>query len=239
MIKYTYLLIDLLTISMPLIFSFHPRIRLYRHWSALLPAIASTALIYTAWDSWFTQKAIWGFNPKYIVGVYLGNLPLEEVLFFICIPYACVFTYECLAGTITADFVKQNNRLISIALTILLLLTAIVFRMKPYTASAFCVLAFMILVCTLLRTNWLPKFYATYGVLLVPFLIVNGLLTGTALSAPVVWYNPAGIIGVRILTIPFEDIFYGMGLILANVWLYTKIQSYRSRHSRVPNTEQL
>lgn len=226
MIKYTYLLVDLLSLSVPLLFSFHPRIKLYRYWGALLPAIATTAFVYLIWDSWFTHRAVWGFNPRYVVGLYLGNLPFEEVLFFICIPYACVFTYECLSRIVAARFLKRNSRFINISLIVLLLTGAVFFRSKPYTASAFGVLLVLIFLCMLLRLRWLPQFYAVYAVLLIPFLIVNGLLTGTGLSAPIVWYNPSGIIGFRILTIPFEDIFYGMGLILSNVWLYTKIKSY-------------
>jgi len=50
--------------------------------------------------------------------------------------------------------------------------------------------------------------------------VVNGLLTGTGLDKPVVWYNEAEIIGWRIGSIPFEDVFYGMLLILCNVLVY-------------------
>ena len=69
------------------------------------------------------------------------------------------------------------------------------------------------------KIKWLFRFYVIYGILLLPFLIVNGLLTGTGLASPVVWYNPSEIYGVRILTIPVEDIFYGMDLILLNLLL--------------------
>jgi lycopene cyclase domain-containing protein len=60
---------------------------------------------------------------------------------------------------------------------------------------------------------WLNKFYFSYLVLLIPFTIVNGILTGTGLEEPVVWYNDLENMGFRILTIPFEDVFYGMLLI--------------------------
>ena len=78
----------------------------------------------------------------------------------------------------------------------------------------------MILIRYLFKQRWISKFYIIYAVLLFPFLIVNGLLTGTGLKAPVVWYNEQEIIGLRIMTIPVEDVFYGMALILMNLQIY-------------------
>lgn len=225
MIRYTYLMIDLLSLAVPLIFSFHPQIKLYKHWNALLPSILMVALGYTVWDSFFTKLGIWGFNPSYLTGVHLCNLPIEEILFFICIPYSCVFTFECLAPIISIAFPQSSARIINYAFAGIFILIAVVFHSRLYTASAFGLLSVLIFAAALLNTAWLAKFYLIYAVLLIPFLIVNGLLTGTGLSSPVVWYNPTGIIGPRILTIPVEDIFYGMGLILANVWLYTALRS--------------
>lgn len=52
-------------------------------------------LLFIPWDVWFTHLGIWGFNTGHLVGISLLGLPLEEWLFFICIPYACVYTYHC------------------------------------------------------------------------------------------------------------------------------------------------
>lgn len=232
MIKYTYLLIDVLSLLVPLLFSFHPRIRLYRHWNALWPAILVVGAGYALWDSLFVHLGIWGFNPRYITGLYIGNLPIEELLFFICIPYACVFTFECLSGLFGPAFSRININNISYVFSALMISIAILFHSREYTASALMLIALLIIVCTFIKTPWLPKFYVVYGILLIPFLMVNGLLTGTGLAEPVVWYKGSGIIGLRIMTIPLEDVFYGMGLILLNVWLYTAIKARKWNHKR-------
>jgi lycopene cyclase domain-containing protein len=74
----------------------------------------------------------------------------------------------------------------------------------------------------LLDAKWIGKFIAVYGVLLIPFSVVNGILTGSLLPSPIVWYNDAHNLGVRIGTIPVEDIFYGFLLILLFVFIYEK-----------------
>ena len=233
MIKYTYLLIDLLSLLVPFVFSFHPKIQLYKHWNALLPAILITAVFYLLWDSLFVHLGVWGFDHTYVVGVYLGNLPIEEVLFFICIPYSCVFTFDCLTRVISADDLQDKIQYINYGLAIVLLILSVIWYSKPYTVSAFLLLMVLLLIANYNKVTWMPKFYLIYGILLIPFLGVHGLLTGTGLARPVVWYSPKGIIGLRLLTIPFEDIFYGMGLILINVWLYSRIRSREWSSARV------
>lgn len=223
MIRQTYLLIDLLSVMVPLLASFHPASKLYKRWFALLPAIVFTLAIYCAWDAWFTRMGVWGFNPHYILGLYLWNLPLEEILFFICIPYACVFTFDCAAKLIIDKKPTKTLKIFNAALSVIFIGFVVAYRNNWYTAAAFAVPALLIICTTLKGVTWMIRFYLVYAVLLVPFLIVNGLLTGTGLASPIVWYNGAEIIGLRILTIPFEDIFYGMGLIMLNVWIYQSL----------------
>lgn len=223
--KYTYLLIDFFTIIVPFLFSFHPRLNFYKTWKAFFPAVLLTGLLFVVWDMYFTSLGVWGFNPTYLLGLNIGNLPVEELLFFLCIPYSCVFTFHCLNLLLKKTPGQKVENIISIALLIFSIAMSIRYYEAIYTLFTFVSLTLLIVLLKfVLKVNWLGKFYLIYAILLVPFLIVNGLLTGTGLAAPVVWYNPEEIIGLRILTIPFEDIFYGMNLILMNLLIYLPLK---------------
>ncbi|MHA4895984.1 lycopene cyclase domain-containing protein [Pedobacter sp. PWIIR3] len=222
--KYTYLLIDFFTIIVPFVFSFHPKLNFYKTWKAFFPAVVITGLLFIAWDIYFTSISVWGFNPDYLIGVNISNLPVEEVLFFLCIPYSCVFTYHCLDLLFTEGLRPPKENLLTISLILIFTALGAINHRHIYPMVTFITLAsLLVLAKYVIKVVWLGKFYLIYLVLLLPFFIVNGLLTGTGLEAPVVWYNSEEIIGIRLLTIPVEDIFYGMALILMNLIIYKRL----------------
>lgn len=71
----------------------------------------------------------------------------------------------------------------------------------------------------------LQRFYIAFLIILIPFFIVNGILTGTGLEEPVVWYNNAENLGIRLGTIPVEDIGYAFTLLFGNVLLIERFKS--------------
>jgi len=212
--KFTYLLIDLASVSIPFVFSFHPRIRFYKEWKFFLPVLFFVTIIFCIWDALFTQLGVWGFSAVYTTGKKIFNLPLEEVLFFICIPYACAFTFHCFRIFKVRNFFPKTVRIATV-LSLALLICSGIFFSKLYPLVTFLLLAAFLLL--LRKKNYLGLFFTTYLLLLIPFFVVNGILTGTGLKEPVVWYNPEEIIGLRLFTIPVEDIFYGMLMVLLNV----------------------
>jgi len=224
--KYLYLVIDLAALSLPFLFSFYPRANFSRKWKYLGPALLFPAVFFLLWDEWFTSMGVWGFNPSYITGLYLFKLPLEEVLFFFCIPYACVFTYEAVGLLIKRDYVKPYSDVITNALIVSLLVAGILNTHRWYTTVTFTLCAlFLLFVRYKLKADYLSRFYVAYLFILLPFFIVNGILTGTGLESPVVWYNADENLGIRLGTIPLEDAFYGMLLILMNITLFEFLQA--------------
>lgn len=228
MVKFTYLLINFGAFIVPFIFSFHPKLKFNKVWYAFWPANLLVACVFFLWDVAYTKMGVWGFNDNYILGFRISDLPIEEVLFFICIPYASLFTYHCFKL-----FFKPPGQIVvytvSICLCIILVLMSVTSIHKLYTSVTSIALIIAIVFFTKFhKSSWLPHFYLTYLVILIPFFIVNGLLTGTGLDSPVVWYNDAENLGLRVLTIPFEDFFYGMLLLILNVFAF---ESFKKKYA--------
>lgn len=227
--KYLYLSIDLLTFILPFVFSFHPKANFSKKWKFALPAIAISSVIFILGDALFTRLGVWGFNPDYVLGIYIAGLPLEEILFFFCIPYACLFSYFALNHLIEKDHLFLHQELISSFLIILLMILGIYHIHKLYTGVTFLLtglfLAFSLLK---LRMRFMGRFYLVFAFLLIPFFIINGILTGSFIEEPVVWYNNAETLGIRLGTIPLEDIVYGLLMIVVPITIWHKLEDRKS-----------
>ena len=218
---YLYLIINLASISIPLFRSFESRVNLYSKWKSVFLAIGITAIPFLIWDQYFTHLGVWGFNPAYITGLAFGELPIEEILFFVTIPYACIFTYETLNTLIEKDYFLRITPYINAVLTVGLLAMALLNLDKMYTSWTFLLTPLFIAFLVYgLKVRFMSRFYFAYMIILIPFFMVNGVLTGSFIEDQVVWYNPAENLNIRMFTIPVEDSCYGLLLILMNVSLF-------------------
>ena len=223
--NYLYAIVDFLTIIFPLVLSFLPINPVYKKWRAIVPALLLPGALFLIWDAWFTSMGVWGFNLRYVVGVYMYNLPLEEVLFFVCIPGACIFTYEAINYFFKKEIWEQYQKFVSLALCGLCIILIFTQYDKAYPALTFIgLLVALIFIQWIWKPAFLGRFYLAYAFIVIPFLLVNGILTGTGLDEPIVWYNNDENLGIRIGTIPVEDIFYGMLLVLLNISLFEYFQ---------------
>ncbi|PIA81371.1 lycopene cyclase [Gaetbulibacter sp. 4G1] len=218
--QYLYLLLNLGSLSIPFLFSFHPKLKFYKYWQALTIGIITSMLIFIPWDIIFTAKGIWGFNNDYFLGIKLFHLPIEEWLFFICIPYACVFTHFALLHYFpNMKLQKSVTKKISYSLIIAFFIISVFNYNKWYTFINFLLASIITFLVLIKNSKLLSEFYLTFLVMLIPFFIVNGILTGSFIENEVVWYNNAENLGIRLSTIPIEDTIYAFSLILLNLFI--------------------
>jgi lycopene cyclase domain-containing protein len=221
-----YLYLDLFTIFFPFVLSFDRKVAFYKEWKYLFPAIGIMGAFFIGKDVWYAAMQIWGFNDRYLLGIRWLGLPIEEWMFFVVVPYAIVFIYACLKAYLKSDPLIKVHRQLAIGLSVVLILVGIVFFDRLYTSIIFILTAALLLYNVYRRKPWLSMFMLAYFVSLIPFLLVNGVLTGSLLEEPIVWYDNSHNLGIRIYTIPIEDTIYNLMMFLMTVqlmeWFKTK-----------------
>ena len=97
-----------------------------------------------------------------------------------------------------------------------------------YTVSALSLAAILIGISYLRLPELLGSFLVSYIFILIPFFIINGILTGSFILNEIVWYNDSHNLGLRIGTIPIEDIFYGFSLLFLPLYIDQEIRAKKT-----------
>lgn len=197
----------------------------YKRWKAVFLSILTTAVFFIVWDIIFTKIGVWHFNPRYHSGIELFDLPIEEWLFFICIPYASIFIhfsfqYFC-PNVLLADRIVKKIYWVLMAV---LLPTIVLNYDKWYTVINYSFLVLILSYAVFKAPNVLNSFFITFLIILIPFSVVNGILTGSFIDEPVVYYNNNENLGIRLGSIPIEDIGYAFSMLSMSLVLIKKIE---------------
>jgi lycopene cyclase domain-containing protein len=234
--KAAYLLIDAVSAALPLCFARSERFGFGRAWPRALAAVVLAGVPFAAWDIAFARAGVWDFNPRYVLGPAALGLPCEEWLFFLAIPFACLFLYRqfsrprgsaprasALGPAAAPDPVPPSPRrpgrvfvLAGSAAALALALLASLHADRVYTSWVGWAGALAAAGLASARPRFARPFLAALALQYVPFLVVNGLLT----ALPVVRYRPGAILGPRILSIPFEDAVYAFVMFVASVSVF-------------------
>lgn len=70
----------------------------YRQTRRLLISMAPVVLVFLIWDAIAIASDVWHYNPRYISGINVPFMPLEEFLFFIVIPLCGLLTYSAVSS---------------------------------------------------------------------------------------------------------------------------------------------
>lgn len=225
---YMYLLLDAFTIIGPLALSFDKKVAYYKDWKYLLPSLLAVSFFYLVWDIWFTQIQVWEFNFQYLLGPTLYNLPIEEYAFFFVVPFSCVFIYRCLQAYF--PLIKLPPQALYYGMLAIALVLTFAFWGKLYTTVTFGLISVSMIALrfsSLWETilSYFNHLWLAWAVSMIPMFFVNGKLTGL----PVLIYNNAENMLVRIGTIPFEDFFYNF------LYIFWIVILFEYRKSKVKN----
>ncbi|MGE3062265.1 MAG: lycopene cyclase domain-containing protein [bacterium] len=212
-----YLLIDSLIIIFPLLLSFEKQIKFYTQYLSLLITFISVGIPFIVWDSVAASRGDWSFNELYVGSLRIFSLPLEEILFFVVVLYATMFSYEVIRHFVFERKVKVPKLFLYVLSCILCLLGFILID-KSYTSTVLLVTAFTLFMSVrcfyaLISSIYYWLFIAATMIL---FFIFNYILT----SIPVVLYGESAILGARFLTIPVEDILYNYSMLTLYLGVY-------------------
>lgn len=218
MTEYSILLIS--SIIVPLIFSFEKQIFFIKKIKQVLLSIVIVGIPYLIWDEIFTQNKIWGFSEGRVSNFKIFSLPIEEVLFFVVVPYALLFINEVIKFYLRDKKFQINYRLFLFLSIIFLVLASIVYP-RTYTTLQILVTAFLFLVVWITKIKLFSSknFWLFILISFVPFLVINYFLT----SIPIVWYDNSENLGIRISTIPLEDFFYHFAYTSFVLIVYSKL----------------
>lgn len=221
-----YLFLNIASLIIPFLYSFENRMRYIKRWKSVFPAIIITAIFFIVWDIIFTKIGVWSFNPRYHSGIEFFGLPLEEWLFFICIPYASIFIHFAFRYFYPKVSLSDKTVKTIFIIIVSLLIPVITLNLdKMYTSVNYILLVLLLTFTVYKVPGILNTFFITFLIILIPFLIVNGILTGSFIDEPVVIYNNSENLGIRLGTIPIEDIGYAFTMIVMSLIFIKKIET--------------
>jgi lycopene beta-cyclase len=91
--QYLALMAGCLVVTLPLEVVLGARV--WRRPRRLAVALAPAVVVFVIWDLVAISRGHWGFNPRYVTGWQLpGDLPVEELVFFVVIPICGLLTLE-------------------------------------------------------------------------------------------------------------------------------------------------
>lgn len=227
---YLYIYLLLFSMAYPLAQSFEQRLKYFKKWKGLFLGTIIMMLLFIPWDIYFTAKNWWWFNETYTLGFSIAYLPIEEWLFFIIVPFACMFIFEVVGYFFSTHFFQKITHRFNLFLSVILMFTAVFHWSLPYTFVTFSLTSIALVIAYFKKPIWMGQFWLSYLICLIPFFLVNSVLTGLVTKSPVVNYHPTAFMGIRLGTIPLEDSMYNLLMLLIVTSVY---QSFNTKHKKL------
>lgn len=201
-------------------------------WGPLLRAYAAVSLPWVVLDAVAHGRGWWSYNADFILGPRLLGLPVEEILFFITVPFACMVVY-LFVGQWCRDrpmLSRQTARYILAGIGAAALLLGVFGLGHERTLADVGLLGVTLAVLWSSAIIVSPAFWLWNGAVLVLFMLFNSILT----AAPIVQYDAQFMTALRIGSIPIEDVLYNFSLL--NLFLLIFVHFRNRAVGRAKNT---
>lgn len=219
-----YFLFNLIVLSGPLALSFDKKVNFKQYWPFVFPAIVFGSLPHLIWD-FFATGHFWHYNPRFISGIYAGSLPLEEILFFLTVSYAVIFTWEVFLAYFPNKILMMSQTLMTIMN--FCILSAYFFQLSlgwTYTSLVFLVMAFVLCAEIFFKNKHSVWYQSLWYCFLVLFFVMIPIANGYLTARPIVEYYDVYRSGKQLFTIPMKNFLFGLSHISLVLTLYAALK---------------
>jgi len=220
--NYTYLLVNLgLLLFSVLVFS-NKKLNFAGQSKFIILAVLINVFAFSVPTEFLTQLKVIVFNPPYLSGMTLWELPIEELLLSLLLPVCGLAVYLFL----NIHFPDNSMEKYSLALSNIMLGVCIAMlyfgHQKLFTLFTFSILlVFLLYIEYVSKIRFMYRFYRAFLLSLILFYIVYGILT----SIPVIQYTTEETLNFNLAHIPFESHFYFMSMLLLSIYLFELFKS--------------
>lgn len=217
-----FLLINVVVILIPVVVSMWKDTFYEIHWTALILSILCSGIFFTLRNYYFINIGVKTYNPEHIIGTTIYGVPIEDMLFFITVPYAFIFIYRWVTKYFQFLEIQQFTYIFSLTLTITSILLSIIYYNYIYTFLTVSVLAVLNGIVYFGYTpKWYSKFLIAFFIVTLHYILIDGIITLTV-ENKIVNHAEGSVIGLYFFSIPIEDIL-GFFLLFLMVTTYYEV----------------
>ena len=103
--RFQYLIVMALCVAVTLPLEFILNARVYRRPRRMFGALLPTVAAFVVWDMFAIRLGHWTFSPDYTTGWKVGNIPVEEITFFVVIPLCALLSFEAVSNILRDGWV--------------------------------------------------------------------------------------------------------------------------------------
>jgi len=196
-----FLIINLILLGISLLFSFNEKANFYSKSKYLLTSLSITIVFFSILDLFFTAFGIWKYDLNKSIGFAIFQVPIGAFLLYGVLCFCFLVCFEYINSHTKKGISKKATDFITIILFLIYFIVGLVSLGNMYTSLIAIFLAVLFFQFLLFPPRWLPNFYKTFAIIILPLLISQLYI----MSLKLITYNITEKSQVDIINIPIEN----------------------------------